>query len=66
MKHMESEVKELTNLAKELQTDISEKESHLDHLQKKSDELSSFENKAKDKGVKEFKASMGVRGRVIT
>ena len=29
---MESEVKELTNLAKELQTDISEKESHLNHF----------------------------------
>ena len=57
VKHLESEVKDLKSLAKELGTDIVEKESHLDHLQKKSDELSSSLSKAKDKAIKEFKTS---------
>lgn len=56
VKHLESEVKELKNLAEEPQTDIVNKESRLDHLQKKSDALSSSLGKAKDKAIKEFKA----------
>ena len=31
---LEAEVKELKNLAEELKTDIVEKDTHLDHLQK--------------------------------
>ncbi|KAL0007757.1 hypothetical protein SO802_009259 [Lithocarpus litseifolius] len=45
------------NLAEELRTDIVKKESHLDHLQKKSDKLSSSLSKSKDKAIKEFKIS---------
>ena len=56
VKHLESEVKELKNLAEEPKTDIVNKESRLDHLQKKSDALSSSLGKAKDKAIKEFKA----------
>ena len=57
VKQLESEVKELKNLAEELRTDIVNKESCLDHLQKKSDALSSSLGKAKDKAIKELKAS---------
>ena len=57
VKQLESEVKELKNLAEELRTDIVDKESRLDHLEKKSDALSSSLGKAKDNAIKEFKAS---------
>lgn len=53
--HLKSEVKELKILAKELRIDIVDKESHLDHLQKKNVELSSSLSKAKDEAIKEFK-----------
>lgn len=56
-KCLSSEVKELKNLAEELRTNIIHKESRLDHLQKKSDELASSLCVAKDKAVKEFKTS---------
>ena len=57
VKCLESEVKELKILVEELRTDIVKKETRLDHLQKKSDELSSSMSKAKDDVVKEFKSS---------
>lgn len=57
VKHLESEVTELKNLVEELRTDIVEKESRLDHLQKKNEELSLSMDKAKDEEIKEFKAS---------
>ena len=56
VKHLEFEVKELKNLVEELRTDIVEKESCHDHLQKKNNELSSSMGNAKDEVVKEFKA----------
>lgn len=57
MKRLSFEVKELKNLNEELRTDIIDKESHLYHLRKKSDELASSLSKAKDGAVNEFKAS---------
>ena len=56
VKHLESKVKELRNLAEELRIDIVDKESRLDHLQKKSDKFSLFIKKAKDEAIKEFKS----------
>ena len=53
--HLKSEVKELKILAEELRIDIIDKESRLDHLQKKNVELSSSLSKAKDEAIKEFK-----------
>lgn len=57
VKHLKSKVKELKILVEELKTDIFKKETRLDHLQKKSDELSSSMSKAKDEAIKEFKSS---------
>ena len=57
VKCLKFEVKELKILAEELRTDIVKKETRLDHLQKKSDELSSSMSKAKDEVVKQFKSS---------
>lgn len=57
VKHLESEVKDLKILAKELRMDIVEKETRFDHLKKKSDEISSSMSKAKDEVDKEFKSS---------
>ena len=54
---LEGKVKELKIFVEELKTDIVEKETRVDHLQKKSYELSSYMTKAKDKAVKEFKSS---------
>ena len=51
------EVKELKNHVEELKTDAIEKDTHLDHLQKRNDELSTFLNKTKEDVVAEFKAS---------
>ena len=45
------------NLIKELRADIVEKDTHLDHIQKKNDELSTLLSKAKEDAVAEFKAS---------
>ena len=51
------EAKEMQNLIEELKADIIQKDSRLDHLQKKNDELSTLLKKAKDDVVMEFKAS---------
>ena len=48
---------ELQNLSKELKTDVLEKDTRLDHLQKKNNELSTRLSKAKEDAVTEFKAS---------
>ena len=45
------------NLIKELKVDILEKDTRLDHIQKKNDELSTLLSKAKEDVVAEFKAS---------
>ena len=49
--------KEMQNLVEKLKADIVEKDPHLDHLQKKNDELSTLLKKAKNDAVAEFKAS---------
>ena len=51
------ETKEMQNLVEELKADIVEKDTCLDHLQKKNDELSTLFSKAKEDVVVEFKAS---------
>ena len=51
------EAKELQNHIEELKTDFIEKDTHLDHLQKRNDELSALLEKAKGDVVAEFKAS---------
>ena len=48
---------ELQKLIEELKTNAAEKGTHLDHLQKKNDELSVLLSKAKEDAVTEFKAS---------
>ena len=48
---------DLQKLIEELKTDAAEKGTHLDHLQKKNDELSVLLSKAKEDTVTEFKAS---------
>ena len=49
--------KELLNLIEELKTDVVEKDTRLDHLQKKNDELSTLLSNAKPDAVIEFKSS---------
>ena len=44
-------------MVEELKTDAIEKDTHLDHLQKRNDELSTLLNKAKKDAVLEFRAS---------
>ena len=51
------DAKELQNHVEELKIDAIEKDIHLDHLQKRNDELSTFLEKAKGDAVAEFKAS---------
>ena len=51
------ESKELQNLVEELRVDIIEKDTRLDHLQKKNDELSTLLKKAKEDTVAEFRSS---------
>ena len=48
---------ELLNLIEELKTDVVEKDTRLDHLQKKNDELSTLLSNAKVDAVIEFKVS---------
>ena len=48
---------ELQNLIEELKTDVVEKDTRLDHLQKKNNEMSTLLSKAKEDAVTEFKAS---------
>ena len=47
----------LQNLIKELKIDVVEKDTRLDHLQKKNNKLSTLLSKAKEDAVTEFKAS---------
>ena len=49
--------KKLQNLVEELRADIFQKDTHLDYLQKRNDELSTLLNKAKQDTVVEFRAS---------
>ena len=51
------EAKELRNLNEELKTDVLEKDTRLDHLQKRNNELSALLEKAKGDTVAEFQAS---------
>ena len=51
------EEKELRNLNEELKTDALEKDNHLDHLQKRNNELSTLLEKAKGDAVAEFQES---------
>ena len=51
------EAKELRNLNEKLKTDVLEKDTCLDHLQKRNNELSAFLEKAKGDAVAEFQAS---------
>ena len=57
VKRLSFKVRELKNLIEELRTNIVDKESRLDHFQKKSDELTSSQSKAKAEVVNEFKVS---------
>ena len=52
-----SEVKELKNLVEELKAHIVEKDTCLDHLQKKNDELNTFLENAKKDTIEEFRTS---------
>ena len=51
------EVTEQQNLVQELRIDVVEKETRLNHLKKKNNELSTLLSKAKEDAVVEFKAS---------
>ena len=51
------EAKDLQNLIEELRADAVEKDTRLDHLQKKNDELSTLLSKVKEDAVVEFKVS---------
>ena len=51
------EAKELQNLVEELRADIVEKDTHLDYLQKRNDELNTLLNKAKEDMIVEFRTS---------
>ena len=51
------EAMEQQNLVQELRTDVVEKETRLDHLQKKKNESSTLLSKVKEDAVVEFKAS---------
>jgi len=51
------EAKELKNLVEELKANIVEKDTRLDHLQKRNDELSTLLENAKKDAVVEFRAS---------
>ena len=51
------EAKGLQNLIEEMKADVVEKDTRLDHLQKRNDELSTFLTKAKEDAVVEFRSS---------
>ena len=51
------EAKELRNLNKELKTDVLKKDTRLNHLQKKNNELNALLEKAKGDAVAEFQVS---------
>ena len=48
--------KELQNLVEKLRADVVEKATHLVHLQKRNDKLSTLLNKAKEDAIVEFRA----------
>ena len=48
---------EQQNLIAELRADIMEKDTRLDHIQKKNNELSTFLSQAKEDAIAEFKVS---------
>ena len=52
-----NEAKELQNLIEELKADTVKKDTHLDYLQKRNDELSTLLKNAKEDAVVEFRAS---------
>ena len=52
---LDDEVKELKNLVEELKVDTIEKDTRLDHLQKRSNKLSILLGEAKGEAIKEFK-----------
>ena len=54
---LKDEVKELKNLVKELKADVVKKDTCLDHLQKRSDELCTLFSETKEATFREFKAS---------
>ena len=56
-KKAKKKAKELQNLIEELKTNVLEKDTRLDHLQKKNNRLSTLLSKAKEDTVTEFKAS---------
>ncbi|XP_075643117.1 uncharacterized protein LOC142614487 [Castanea sativa] len=56
------EAKGLLNLVEELKANIVEKDSRLDHFQRRIDELSNSLVRAKDEAVDEFKASKPFTG----
>ena len=60
------EAKELQNLVEELKADIVEKDTRLDYLQKRNDELSTLLNKAKEDAIVEFRASKQFTGLLDT
>ena len=51
------EAKELRDLNEELKTDVIEKDTRLDDLQKRNNELNTFLEKAKEDAVAEFQSS---------
>ena len=51
------EAKELQNLNEELKTDVLEKDTRLNHLQKKNNELSALLEKVKGDAIAKFQAS---------
>ena len=53
---VKDEAKELQNLVEELKVDIVDKDTQLNYLQKRNDELSTLLNKAKEDAVVEFRA----------
>ena len=54
---LEDEVKELKNIFEELKVDAVEKDTYLDHLQKRSDELCTLLRETREAAIWEFKAS---------
>ena len=54
---LEDKVKELKNLVEELKADAVEKDTRLDHLQKRSDELCTLLGETIEAAIKEFKVS---------
>lgn len=54
---LEDEVKELKNHVEELKANAVEKDTHLDHLQNRSDELCTLLGETREEAIREFKTS---------